>query len=131
MGIILTNQKVSLADKFKQSLYMDESNARQAKGSLAAVGVGYTGTAVLSALQNDFYNAVVKNFQWEHIPLHAMFILALGFIGAASVAVYDKIQHNRSRNNVSADEGSNTTTDSSKPNTQQPDQEKPGIQLHP
>lgn len=131
MGKILTNQKVSLAEKFKNSLYMDEKNARQAKGSLAAVGAGYTGTAIVSALNTDFYNTIVKNFQWEHIPLHAMFILTLGFIGAAGVAIYDKIKENKSQAKIKTRDISEKAQSDIKPNKEQPVQEKPGIQLHP
>lgn len=83
-------QKGRLVQAFKNSLQLDDASKRQLKAGLAATGVGYAALGVLCAVDPNASYMLIKQFSWQQVPFHALFIMGTNLIGAAGMAGYDR-----------------------------------------
>lgn len=81
--------KGRLVQAFRDSLTLDDAGKRQLKAGLAATGIAYAALGVLCAVDPNVSYMLIKQFSWQQLPLHGLFIMASNLAGAAGFAAYE------------------------------------------
>ena len=86
--VVAGGTAISLSGVPLDLVQMAIAEARQGLPGRVWLGLrGENGSVIADPVQT-----IVTNFQWQHLPLHAVFLSASATVGAAGMAAFDKLR---------------------------------------